>query len=225
MKGLFDTLKDTLGTLSETASKKVPHTKSSVGELLGAGAVGSIVGALLGGSKSVRSAAKNVATIGAGAAACAFAYSLLKKWQQNNNNSQTNTSKPSDNKNYQVAAIDDERALLLLQAMIFSARADGHIDDEEKSLIDKCSKDLANDTLEKEISNFLNCPLDPNVIAAKVSNQEQAFDIYVLSKTVIYCDNFMEESFINGLAKALNISKEQQVELDKKADSLRENLV
>ena len=227
MKGLFDNLKDSLGSLTTNTSLN----NNNLGSLLGAGAVGGLLGALLGGSKGLRNAAKNVAVVGAGATAATLAYKMLQKWRQNQSPegiNTPNTFSSTDPQNIQrsqsLQTTEDSQALLLLQAMIFSARADGHIDDEERALIDKCSSQLGAPALQNEIQKFMNCPLDPREIASKINSKEQALDIYTLSSTIIYCDNFMEESYLNGLAQALNISYEEKKNLDTKAQNLRESL-
>ena len=227
MKSLFDNLKDSLGNLANNNSQN----NSNLSSLLGAGAVGGLLGALLGGSKGIRNVAKNVAVVGAGAAAATLAYKMLQKWRQNQPPQEANAQNPFAPSNPQNTAssqalqtAEDSQALLVLQAMIFSARADGHIDDEERALIDKCSSQLGAVNLQNEIQKFMNCPLDPKEIALKVKSKERAADIYTLSSTIIYCDNFMEESYLNGLAQALNISSEEKKALDTKAQGLRESL-
>ena len=226
MKSLFDNLKDSLGNFANNTSQN--NSSNNLSSLLGAGAVGGLLGALLGGSKGIRNVAKNVAVVGAGAAAATLAYKMLQKWKQNQNTQEVNVQNPFTYSNQQNAqalqTADDSQALLVLQAMIFSARADGHIDDEEKTLIDKCSSQLGAANIQNEIQKFMNCPLDPKEIALKVKSKEQAIDIYTLSSTIIYCDNFMEESYLNGLAQALNISSEEKKALDNKAKNLRESL-
>lgn len=227
MKSLFDNLKDSLGNFANNNSKN----NSNLSSLLGAGAVGGLLGALLGGSKGIRNAAKNVAVVGAGAAAAALAYKMLQKWKQSQNSQEANSQNPFTPSNQQnsssqqaLQTAEDSQALLVLQAMIFSARADGHIDDEERALIDKCSSQLGAVNLQNEIQKLMNCPLDPKEIALKVKSKEQAIDIYTLSSTIILCDNFMEESYLNGLAQALNISSEEKKALDNKAQGIRESL-
>ena len=229
MKSLFDNLKDSLGNFANNTSQN--NSSNNLSSLLGAGAVGGLLGALLGGSKGIRNVAKNVAVVGAGAAAATLAYKMLQKWKQNQNPQEVNIQNPFTYSNQQNAqssqalqTADDSQALLVLQAMIFSARADGHIDDEEKTLIDKCSSQLGAANIQNEIQKFMNCPLDPKEIALKVKSKEQAIDIYTLSSTIIYCDNFMEESYLNGLAQALKISSEEKKALDNKAKNLRESL-
>ena len=225
MKGLFDTLKDSLGSLTKTQNDK---NGSNLGSLIGAGAVGSLVGMLLSG-KSVRNLAKDVLAIGAGAAAASYAYKLLEKWRQGNNveyakHGGFGESSINQDNHQNLMKAEDAQALLLLQAMIFSSRADGFIDEKEREMIDKCCAQLGTATVKDEIHRFMTCPLDPREIASKVASKEQALDIYTLSATVIHCDNFMEESYLNGLAQALGLSLDEKKSLDAKALSLSENL-
>lgn len=242
MKGLFDNLKDTLGSLTggdQNSDNKKDSPLGGMGGMLGATAVGGLLGALLGGSKGVQKAAKNVAVVGAGAAAAGLAYTFLQKWRQNRNapgevQAQTPVPAPAPApasagfgaSSYQAPAApaavsyEDQGALLMLKAMIFSARADGHIDADEQAMIEKCSADFG-PAVQQALHGFMTCPLDPNAIAAEVKNPELAADIYKLSAAVIFADNFMEQSYLAGLAQSLGLDANQKAALDQEAAALR----
>ena len=148
MKDLFEVLKETLNASSKGLGNT--GTKNGATGLLGSAAVGGLLAALFGGSKVLRSTAKNVATVGGGAIAGAVAYKIFQKWVQNKNgNGQAQPvttqgttkgtsgvgftdprQKLTEEEGVISAGADDRDALLLIEAMIFAARADGHIDEE-----------------------------------------------------------------------------------------------
>lgn len=97
----------------------------------------------------------------------------------------------------------------LIRAMVFAAKSDGHIDDNEKQAINtRLSQMGAGPELAKIASNAINEPLDPALVAAGVSDPEEAMTIFVASCSVINLDHFMENSYIDALAVALGIPVE-----------------
>ncbi len=243
MKDLFNSLKDQINPQSSSSSL------GSLGGLLGSAAAGGILGALLGGSKSVKRTAKNIAYIGGGAAAASMAYSLYKKWADKNNSqggmpqSQGHTYQPQpntyssasqtnvfdefnrQNQTASAATVNDEHAVLLIEAMVFAARADGHIDNDEQNMILKTSKSLVSDErFNSIVREALQRPLDPAYIASKVPSPDMADDIYQLSATVIVADNYMEQSYLQGLARALNINDSQKLTLERQALEFRSQI-
>lgn len=252
MKGLFDNLKDTLGSMIPSDNNNNGQEKKSgplngMGGMLGATAVGGILGALLGGSKGLQKTAKNVAAVGAGAAVAGLAYSFLQKWRQNSKQQSQDLAQnpnPFANQNAynpqgtpqaytpqggavtsyeQNFSVEDQGALLLLKAMIFSARADGHIDESERQMIEASAQQLGAN-VQNVINSYMTCPLDPNAIAREVKDRSMIPDLYKLSAAVIYCDNFMEQSYLAGLAQALGIPENQKQQLDVEASVLRQQI-
>ena len=51
-------------------------------------------------------------------------------------------------------------------------------------------------------------PLDPAVIAKDVHTEEEALEVYLISCAVIDVDHFMERSYLDALAQALNIPED-----------------
>ena len=107
--------------------------------------------------------------------------------------------------------------------MIFSARADGHIDESERQMIEASAQQLGAN-VQNVIHSYMTCPLDPNAIAREVKDRSMIPDLYKLSAAVIYCDNFMEQSYLAGLAQALGIPENQKQQLDVEASVLRQQI-
>ena len=51
----------------------------------------------------------------------------------------------------------------------------------------------------------LDQPLNPELIARSVQNEDEALEVYYLSCTVIDVDHFMERGYLDALAQALKI--------------------
>ena len=106
---------------------------------------------------------------------------------------------------------DDDTASLLLEAMVFAARADGHIDAAEQSRINDAVRHMfPNQDVASLLDPLMTRPIDPRVLAGRVRSPEQARDLYRLSCAIIETDQFMERSYLNGLAEALGIGAEER---------------
>lgn len=94
----------------------------------------------------------------------------------------------------------------IIQAMISAARADGHIDDEELTLIRQQINSLG---LEKDVTAFLLSELDKPVsvtsVAALADTPETAAELYIASALVVDMDSPSERHYLNELATAMNI--------------------
>lgn len=127
--------------------------------------------------------------------------------------------------NQPLALPNDDAGKLIIQAMVFAARADGHIDRDEQEMIMKTAQTVSADSnFNATISKYLNEPLDPRDLASKVSNRDQALDIYKLSSTAIVADNDMERRYLGDLAAALNIDSQTAMQLDAEASQIRQQL-
>ncbi len=227
-----------------------------VGGLLGATAVGGVIGALFGGKKAVKKMAKGAVLVGGTAAAGALAWNFYQKWAggkagsapatHSGTNITTSSGQFGDapapasmsapasspaappaqpTQPAQQLTMEDATALILLEAMVFAARADGHIDAEEQAYIENAVESLFPD---KEMSavlhDLLHKPIDPMSLAAKVRDPEEAKDLYRLSCAAINVDSFMERSYLDGLAKALNIDEAQKNMLENEAAAVRQSM-
>ncbi len=203
-------------TSSDTTSKQVIDKMNNFG---GGVVTGGILGALLGNKKS-REYVGEAAKWGSLAAVGGAAYYAYQKWQKDTSQTQTSTpiaevSEQADTPqlSHQPQSMNET---LLLDAMISAARADGHIDDEERANIEKQLNNLGVvDEIQALIENALNKPLDPIALAKRVTSPEQACEVYLISLLVIDVDHFMERSYLDELAKQLNLPPELVQELEK----------
>ncbi len=172
------------------------------------GAIAAGVLALLLGTGAGRRVTGSALKIGSLAAIGGIGWKAFQNWQKQNEVLEAERAAHK-----QLIPINDlpqeeanERSLILLKAMIAAAKADGHINKKEIEIIHEqintlgLSKDVA-DVLEDEISK----PLDVKEIAALAENQAIASEIYLVSAVVTDKENSMERSYLETLAKAMQL--------------------
>lgn len=109
-------------------------------------------------------------------------------------------------------------AMLLVQAMVAAAAADGLIDDEERAQMLKRASDAGFDDetrrfLEAELAN----PKSLAVIIAS-SRPELATDIYAASCAAIVADTDAERAYLETLGRRLGLSEEARTEIHRQLD-------
>ena len=112
----------------------------------------------------------------------------------------------------------EQHAMVLLKAMIAAAKADGHVDDEERARIHQAIQSLG---ATAEVSAFvdgeLNKPLDPADIARDVNCPEQAAEVYLASVIMVDEQNFMERAYLRELAGQLRLQPDLVAQLEANA--------
>ena len=109
-------------------------------------------------------------------------------------------------------------AMLLVQAMVAAAAADGVIDDEERAQMLKRASDAGFDDetrrfLEAELAN----PKSLAVIIAS-SRPELATDIYAASCAAIVTDTDAERAYLETLGRRLGLSEEARTQIHRQLD-------
>ncbi len=123
------------------------------------------------------------------------------------------------------AAAADPAAELMLRAMIYAARADGHIDATERGRIDTMARQFLPDQRSSVLVNeLLNEPINLEALTAGVDTVEQKEDIYRLSCLVIDIDHFMERGYLDALARSLSIAPERQQALEQEVVAVKAQL-
>ncbi|WP_426237837.1 tellurite resistance TerB family protein [Pseudomonas sp. TWP3-2] len=178
------------------------------GGALAAGAMG-----LLLGNKKVRKVGGKVAIYGGLAALGVIAYKAYGNW--NAQQGKTPQSEPQTLDRLPPAQVE-QHSQAILKALVAAAKADGHIDDRERQLIEGEFTKLDNDA---ELKNWLhaelNKPLDPTDVARAASTPEMAAEMYVASVMLVDEENFMEKSYLDELARQLKLEPGLKAELEK----------
>jgi uncharacterized membrane protein YebE (DUF533 family) len=116
---------------------------------------------------------------------------------------------------------DQEKALLMLRAMIAAAAADGHIDNAERARIfgnlrQAGLEDEAAAYIEHEFAN----PLDAQGLVDLATTPEIAAQIYTAARLAIDPDTSEEETFLSSLASALALDPDLVAHIDAAAASV-----
>ncbi|AOR65889.1 tellurite resistance TerB family protein [Pectobacterium wasabiae] len=194
--------------LLNSGSKQGNHHQGgkngNLGDLLKPAALGGLAGVLLS-NKSTRkiigSLGKNALIIGGSAAAGVVLWNQYKKRVRD-----THQDDPQFGTQFST---DNIRARRLIQALVFAAKSDGHIDATEKQRIDENIQQLQlGSEAHRWVQEAIEHPLDPILLAKDVKNEEEALEIYFLSCAVIDIDHFMEKSYLDALATELKIPQD-----------------
>ncbi len=180
----------------------------------GAMAAGAL--ALLLGTGAGRRLTGSALKLGSIAAIGGLAFNAYQKWQATQSDTGT-VDKPFDQLNPDES---NKRSTALVKAMIAAAKADGHIDNEERLRINKKinKMQLADSTFEF-LQQEIERPLDVAEIASQADSLEAAAEMYVVSLLVIDMDNAAERLYLNELAIALKLPDEIVAQLEQQVNT------
>lgn len=208
VKGMLDGLSRQLGGGSATGQQG-GGSGVDVKSLLGGGALGLLVG-----SKRGRKLGGKALKYGAIAGVGALAW---KAWQNSRGQGGESAAEgePVERLGGQAR---ERRSLELLQAMIMAARADGHIDAQERELIAAQIDALGADReLHDWVERQMQAPLDAQALADEVDSPQAAREMYLISVAVIDDQNPMERAWLDQLGQALALPRELTGELERQA--------
>lgn len=217
-------LGDMLGTLAGQARHYGGQAPGGMGGLLGAGALGTLLGQVL-----PKGAANAVGLAGIGA----VAWNFYKKWAQQQGSTPTETAANRDSgweelfgSTRQVDKVaSDPTGMLLLRAMIFAAKADGHMDSVEQGRIEMMLQQMyPGQDISTLLQHFAHESVDPALLAREVQTREQGEDLYRLSCLIVDVDNYMERTYLNGLAQALGLDEASRNALEQEAEEAKRQL-
>ncbi|SHF45905.1 Uncharacterized membrane protein YebE, DUF533 family [Modicisalibacter ilicicola DSM 19980] len=217
-KGILDQLMKQAGGSSKEGL--------GIGKLAGGGALGMLLGTKRG-RKLGATGLKYGALAGVGVLA-------WKAWQHYQQNQQTGQDEGqamgsgapgSSEKEVPLEQLEgdaqEQRSLAILEAMIAAARADGHIDaDERARLVDQIDALGADDELHAWIEQCMDAPLDAQRIARKADSPQAAREMYLASLAIIDEQNPMERAWLDQLAAALGLAPGVARELESQATSM-----
>ncbi|MFM9859959.1 tellurite resistance TerB family protein [Pseudoxanthobacter sp. M-2] len=197
-----------------------------MGGLAGGALAGGLVSVLLG-SKGARKLGGKALTYGGLAVVGALAYSAYRNWQAQ----QSGQPAPAPVQPGQPLALpppetpfhpahapggEGTLALTLLHAMIAAAKADGHVDADERARIVGRLDDIGlsaedRDFLEAELA----APIDIDRLVREASTPAVAAEIYAASLLVITPDHPAEQAYLQLLAARLGLDPGLKIELEK----------
>ncbi len=178
----------------------------------GGGALtGGAIGLLLG-NKKARKVGGKVAMYGGLAALGVIAYKAYSNWQGQQAQAPQHAPQTID----RIPATQvEQHSQAILKALIAASKADGHIDANEKQLIEVEISKITNDMeLRRWVDAELNKPLDPADVARAANTPEMAAEMYIASVMMVDEESFMERSYLGELARRLNLDPNLKIELE-----------
>lgn len=176
---------------------RIKSDDQSKNAAMGAAAAGALGTLLLSGVMG--KFGRKLATAGGLAALGALAYDA---WQKHSGSNDEQKFLPND-------ANREALGKLTLKAIINAMKADGKIDDAEKS---KLYNSLQNADLSDEEKSFLfdelNKPIDTEGLVALAIDEQSALEIYTASFVAINPDGEAEKAYLGDLANKLKITPE-----------------
>lgn len=212
---------DVQGLINSVSSQLSGGSSSRGGmdmkSLLGGGALGMLMG-----SKRGRSMGGKAIKYGAIAGVGMLAW---KAWQASRSGSTDATHTASAQEGAPLeelnGAAQEQRSLEVLQAVIMAARADGHIDAQERALISEQMQQLgADDELHAWVEQQLTAPLDAEALARQADSPQAAREMYLASAAVIDEQNAMERAWLEELGTALGLDESMRRELERQLERL-----
>lgn len=103
----------------------------------------------------------------------------------------------------------------ILKALIAAAKADGHVDDREREVIEgEFSRIGAEPEVRQWLQAELSKPLDPAEVASAATSPELAAEMYIASLIAADDQNFMERAYLDELARQLKLDDGLKAKLE-----------
>lgn len=199
--------------------------QQSVGDLTGGKGIGgdfgkgALAGGALGlllGNRRVRKMGGKVAIYGGLAAVGALAYKAYGDWKQQQGGAGTaGASAAPQTFDALPPAEIESHSQAILKALIAAAKADGHVDDRERQVIEgEFSRLDAAPEVRQWLQAELQKPLDPAEVARAASSPEMASEMYLASLLAVDEQNFMERAYLDELARQLKLDEGLKARLE-----------
>ncbi len=173
---------------------------------LGKGAAATGIVALLLGTRLGRRITGKALKYGTLAALGTVAYKAYQNYQESSDGQVSDVGKA-------VGELDgpdvEKRSMTLLKAMISAAKADGHVDEEERKAIQSQLEhlELSQDAMHL-IHAELEKGLDVAALADEVDSPSAAAEVYLASRMILDVKNMKERAYLDNLAQALDLSED-----------------
>ncbi|MFB2550275.1 tellurite resistance TerB family protein [Ensifer soli] len=114
---------------------------------------------------------------------------------------------PPADSGFATDRVSSDFALILVRAMISAARADGHIDDAERSrIIDRLTVSGLSSDATAFLNDELSSPIDLDAIVAAARTEEQRVELYTASRLAIEPKSRAERGYLDLLAGRLGLA-------------------
>nr|WP_314086554.1 tellurite resistance TerB family protein [uncultured Shinella sp.] len=171
-----------------------------------------IAGVLLG-TGTGRQVAGSALKLGSLAAIAGLGYQAYKNYRDGQNPAETAQGgtpellPPPTDSGFHPEAVSTDFALILVRAMIAASRADGHIDDAERTrIMDKLKVSGLGEDAAKFLEDELAHPIDLDAIVAAATTEEQRVELYTASRLAIEPKTRAERGYLDLLAGRLGLA-------------------
>lgn len=180
---------------------------------------GALAGGALGlllGNKGLHKLGGGALKYGSAAALGALAYRAYSEWQQQNRATAPQEAPRTLDRLPAIEAEQHSRGVL--QALVAAAKADGHIDERERGLIQQELARLADDAQTRDwLQSEIAKPLDPAEVARAATTPELAAEMYLASLLAADRQSFMEKTYLEELARQLRLPASLKQTLERQA--------
>lgn len=184
---------------------------------MGKGAAAAGVLALLLGTGRGRKLTGGALKLGSLAALGGVAFKAYQNWRVGRPGATAEAGTPVGNLTGPAA---EQRSRALIKAMVVAAKADGHVDEAERTRIFAGIARLGlQDSAVQLLSAEVDAPVDPAAVAAGADSPEAAAEIYLASLLVIDPDQPGERTYLDDLARHLRLDGALATELEKQAQA------
>lgn len=199
--------------------------RSDLGKYASGAAVGGVLGLLLG-SKRGRSMGGTALKYGGVAALGALAWKAYQEHQarQAPQAAAAPARAPVDvtPTPQQFAALPapqlEAHSRAMLKALISAAKADGHMDERERGLVQaELQRIEADGATRAWVEAELARPVEPAEVAAAATGPEMAAEIYLASLLVVDQTSTMERAYLDALARELRLAPSLKTDLEARA--------
>lgn len=193
--------------------------RTDLGKVVTGAAAGGALALLLG-SKGGRKLGGKVLKYGSAAALGAMAWNAYRDWQLRQAPSSAAEAPPAAAPSSAALPppMAEDRSWVVLRAMIAAAKADGHLDERERGLVQAELHRLDDDpALRARVDAELLRPVEPAEVAAGVEGPQQAAEVYLASLIVCDTTGTMERAYLDALAAALQLPPSLKTELEQRA--------
>jgi uncharacterized membrane protein YebE (DUF533 family) len=112
----------------------------------------------------------------------------------------------------------EDHSRAMLKALIAAAKADGHLDERERSVVEAELQRLdADPATRRWVEDELRRPVEPAEVAAASTSPQMAAEIYLASVIVADDTTTMERAYLDELARQLKLPAELKADLEARA--------
>ncbi|RDZ29331.1 tellurite resistance TerB family protein [Lysobacter silvisoli] len=176
---------------------------------------GALAGGALGlllGNKKFRKMGGKLALYGGVAAVGVLAYKAYGDYRRQQDGSNAPEPQTVDRLPPPQAELHNQA---ILKALVAAAKADGHIDEREREVIEGEFVRIDNDAgLRQWLHTELEKPLDPAEVARAATTPEMASEMYLASLLAADEQSFMERAYLDELARQLKIDDALKAKLE-----------